>query len=742
LTDQNRAPGNVVGRVSMMGAVAILGALLVIPVSTQSQSGGPVVQRNPEVIGPVVPGRFEGDLRALPIRRAWQVGDPIGEVNPRREYPREPAAPGDIVRQTPPIDPLFNAQAGIATVIQDRAFSGPTLNIAGQGFSGALPPDTVGDVGLSHYIQAVNAAGGSSVVIYDKAGVVVAGPFTMASLGAGACASGSGDPIILYDSLADRWMISEFASTDNHLCVYVSMTPDPVVGGWHRYDFPTPNFPDYPKYGVWPDAYYVGTNEGTPAAYAMDRVRMLAGAPATMQRFTAPGLSAFGFQILSPSDHDGATPPPAGAPNAFVRHRDDEAHNPGANDPTRDALEIFEFHVDFTTPANSTFTGPIVPIAEFDSELCGFVSFNCFPQPNGQQLDPLREVVMWRLQHRNFGTHQTLVGNLTTDVDGTNRGGIRWFELRKAPGGDWTLFQQGTHSPDATNRWMGSIAMDGSGDIALGYSVTSPIVPAGIRYAGRLAADPPGTLPQGEHTIVNGAGSQAGVNRWGDYSAMSVDPADDCTFWYTNEYVPASGRWETRIAAFKFDGCGAGAPGPVTNLMAAVNNFDVNFTWNAATGASSYRLEAGSAPGLADLLTLALGNALSFAATGPAGSYFVAVRGVSGAAVGPRSNEVNVVLPGGGCATAPNPPSAFSFMVAGSTVTLNWVGSTGCPPTTYIVEAGSAPGLTDLARFDTMSTATSVAVPGVPSGTYFVRVIGQNAFGASGPSNEIQVVVP
>jgi len=187
---------------------------------------------------------------------------------------------------------------------------------------------------------------------------------------------------------------------------------------------------------------------------------------------------------------------------------------------------------------------------------------------------------------------------------------------------------------------------------------------------------------------------------------------------------------------------GAGAPGPVTNLMAAVTNFDVTFTWNAATGASSYRIEAGSAPGLADLTTVALGKALSFAATGPAGSYFVAVRGVSGAVVGPRSNEVNVVLPGGGCTPAPNPPSGLNFTVAGSTVTLNWVGSTGCPPTTYIIEAGSAPGLSDRGRFDTKSTATSIAVPGVPSGTYFVRVIGQNAFGASGPSNEVQVVVP
>ena len=735
-----------VGRSTSATAVA-LGLLWMAPTSAsaQLQPGEPTVRRNPDVIGPVTPGRFEGDLRNLPRVAAWRVGDAVREVNPRRLSPPTVEAETPSVQPTPaaPIDPLFAGQADVATVRQDRVFSSPTLNFPGQGFSGALPPDTVGDVGPSHYIQSVNGPGGSNVVIYNKVGTPVAGPFTMASLGAGACASGSGDPIVLYDQLADRWLLTEFASPPNNtLCVYVSMTNDPVAGGWHRFNFPTPNFPDYPKYGVWPDAYYVGTNEGLPAVYAMDRTQMLAGNPATMQRFTAPALDGFGFQNLIPADLDGATAPVPGAPNPFMRHRDDEAHNPGANNPGMDFLEVFEFHVDFATPANSTFTGPMIPVAEFDSELCGFVSFNCFPQPNGQQLDPLREVIMHRLVYRNFGTHQTLVGNYTTDVDGTDRGGIRWFELRKVGAGPWTLFQEGLHSPDATHRWMGSIAMDGSGNVALGYSVASPTVRPGLRYAGRLASDPAGTLAQGEHPIIAGTGSQANVNRWGDYSAMGIDPADDCTFWYTNEYVPASGNWRTRIASFKFASCGAGAPPAVQNFMVTPNGLNADFTWDAVPGATGYKIEVGSAPGLSDLLVLPLGavTTLSAVAPPPGGVFHVGIRALIGILEGPRT-EIVVTLPGGGCTTAPDAPTGLSFTPAGVNVTLNWTASTGCPATSYIVEAGSAPGLSNLGRFDTGSAAPTITASG-PSNTYHVRVLGTNPFGTSGPSNEVIITIP
>jgi hypothetical protein len=383
---------------------------------------------------------------------------------------------------------------------------------------------------------------------------------------------------VLYDQLADRWLLSEFSTQANRtLCIYISQTSDPVSGGWFAYAFQAPTFPDYPKYGVWPDAYYVSANESSPSAFALDRAQMLIGAVATAQRFTAPSLGAFPFEALIPADADGETPPPAGAPNPFMRHRDDEAHNPPGT-AGQDFLEIWEFHVDFATPANSTFTGPTnVAIAEIDSELCGFSSFFCFPQPGPQpatqELDPLREVVMHRLQYRNFGSHETLVGNLVTDVDGTNHGGIRWFELRDS-GAGWSVHQEGTYAPDVHHRWMGSAAMDGSGNIGVGYSVSSTTLFPSLRFNARLAGDPLGTL-QNEVSVVAGTAANSS-NRWGDYASLNVDPVDDATFWFTSMYSPAS-SWATRIASFKV--CTpSGVPTIGTATAAAPNRIDV--TWS------------------------------------------------------------------------------------------------------------------------------------------------------------------
>ena len=458
------------------------------------------------------------------------------------------------------LDPLLAVQANAPDRAID-AFDTPIVNIAGQGFTGANPPDTVGDVGLNHYIQAVNGSG-SDIQIYDKTGTPIGSVFSLDSLGSGNCASGLGDPIILYDRLADRWMLTEFSDNGNQLCVYISQTPDPT-GSYYNYAFTASHdFPDYPKYGIWPDAYYVGTNEHPAQFYALDRNSMLAGAAATMQNFAGTNLSGFSFQMITPSDLDGATPPPVGSPNYFMRHRDTENHGQGTC-PIHtggDCLEIFEFTVDWATPSNSNINGPIsIPVAEFDSDLCGLSSFYCFPQPGSSTtLDPLREVVMNRLQYRNFGTHEALVGNLVTDVDGNDHGGIRWFELRKSGADPWSLYQEGTYSPDASHRWMGSIAMDGSGNIAVAYNVSdATAVYPSLRYTGRLNSDPAGTMPQGEYNIAAGS-SPNGSNRYGDYSAMGVDPADDCTFWFTGMYNTST-NWSTRIASFKFDSCSGGS---------------------------------------------------------------------------------------------------------------------------------------------------------------------------------------
>jgi hypothetical protein len=534
-------------------AVAFLVAVQAWPVTAAEQEKATVV-KGAQASAPVRPVALDVDLRDLPVVREWQSGDPIKEV-PRRAYPR----PGQVLppasQDTPP-DPLLALQEEAG----DTGFAPPlNLNFDAQNFTGVNPPDTVGDVGPNHYIQMINHSSGSSVVIYNKSGGVLAGPFILDTLGLPApCNSGLGDPIVLYDQLADRWMLSEFASSGANLCVYVSQTNNPVSGGWFGYRFQTPSFPDYPKYAVWPDAYYVGTNEPSPAVYALDRARMLIGQPATLQRFTAPPIGAFPFEMLVPADLDGAVAPPAGAPGLFLRHRDDEVHNPPGI-PGQDSVEIFEFRVNWTTPASSTFTGPIsVPVAEFSSELCGLSSFNCFPQPgSGITLDPLREVFMQRVHYRNFGTHQTLGGNFVTDADGEasgdplERGGVRFVEMRKTTGG-WFLFQEGTFSPDTNARWLAGTAIDQDGNWGLVHNISSTSVFPGIRFTGRLSSDPLGTL-QAEGTIVNGSAANSS-NRWGDYAALSVDPSDDCTFWYTGMYNPVN-LWRTRIATFKHPTC-------------------------------------------------------------------------------------------------------------------------------------------------------------------------------------------
>ena len=499
-------------------------------------------------------------VRDLPSADSFPL-DPVldREVNPRLSL-NSPI--GVAIEQGP--DPLLEIQANSRAPEAIDAFGTPILNFNGQGYSNVNPPDTVGDVGLNHYIQMINHGSGSRVQIYNKSGTAV-GNFILSSLSSGGgCATGAGDPIVLYDRLANRWMISEFSGAVNALCMYISQTADPT-GSWYAYQFNTPNFPDYPKYGVWPDGYYVGTNEaGGPAVYAFNRAAMLTGAPAAMIRRTAPGLAGFGFQMLTPADLDGPTAPPAGAPAIFMRHRDDEVHNSGSNNPSQDFLEIWEFTANWTTPASSTFTKrQDIAVAEFNSNLCGLSSYECVPQPGtSTRLDPLREVIMWRLQYRNFGSYQTLVGTLATNV-GSDRAGVRWFEMRRTGTGNWALQQEGTYAPsDGHSRWMSSASMDQAGNIAVAYNVGSSSLHPGLRYAGRYANSPAGTLPLGEHTIVEGTAANAS-NRYGDYTSMNVDPADDCTFWFTGQYNPA-GQWNTRIATFKFDTCGVPI-GPLDN---------------------------------------------------------------------------------------------------------------------------------------------------------------------------------
>jgi hypothetical protein len=415
----------------------------------------------------------------------------------------------------------------------------------------AAPPDTNGAVGATQYVQWVN----ESFAVFDKStGALVHGPVAGNTLwtgfGGGCETNNDGDPIVQYDKIAGRWILTQFSvSTTPYLqCVAVSTTSD-ATGSYNRYAFSYGNtqFPDYPKLGVWPDAYYITFNifnNGTTFAgaklCAYDRTSMLAGAAATQQCFQLS--SSFGGVL--PSDLDGATLPPTGSPNFMI--------NFGSN-----SLNEWRFHVDFATPANTTLTGPLnIPVAAFTPACNGG---SCIPQPGTKTtLDSLADRLMYRLAYRNFGTHEALVVNHSVKASGGKHSqvdGVRWYELRTPNAA--SVFQQGTFSPDSNNRWMGSIAMDKVGDIAVGYSVSSSSLFPDIRFTGRVPTDPAGTL-EAENVILSGAGSQTGnLHRWGDYSAMSVDPGDDCTFFYTTEYLKVSGsfNWSTHIASFKFPGC-------------------------------------------------------------------------------------------------------------------------------------------------------------------------------------------
>jgi hypothetical protein len=563
-------------------------ALASSPALAQSQ---PTVV-HPDTVGTVTPVVVNVDLRTLPPPPQWRPGMPERD-NPRRTT-QQPTS--KLPEPGPHPDALQAIQNETPRILAD-AFSTTTRNFDAFPYQGINPPDPVGDVGTNHYIVSSNGGGSSVIKIYDKAiPPALLADTTMSAIagGTGVCSSGYGDPIVLYDQWADRWLLAEFASSGNNLCIYVSQTSNPVSGGWYIYQFSTPSFPDYPKYGIWPNAdnvYTLTANESSPSAYALNRANMLAGAAMAYQRFTVPALSGFGFQALTPADVDGPTAPAAATPALFGRHIDNESHTGYAG--AGDYLQLWAMDIDWATPANSTFTAlPLVQTSEFDSTLCGLTSFYCMAKPGVSQgssssLDPLREVMMWRLAYRNQGAYQGLVGNLETDVDGANRGGIRWFELRN-PGSGWTLYQEGTYAPDVAgdpanvNRWMGSAGMDGAGNIAVAYSASAftSVYPS-LRYAGRRAAcDPLGTLPLGENNIIAAAANN-GSNRWGDYHSINIDPSDDCTFWFTGMYGGAtSGQWTTRVASFKFPNCGCAIPGTPTGIGASVPGANqIQVTW-------------------------------------------------------------------------------------------------------------------------------------------------------------------
>src|SRR5882762_6577127 len=580
------------------------------------------------------------------------VGPPeakeIRLLHPPREVKRMP----DAVMQT-------STLANISTTAG--------VNFEGVAANGSAPPDTNGSAGTTQFVEWVN----TEFAVYDKTGKLLLGPVagnTLWSGFGGPCQTNNdGDIIVLFDKLNNRWVMSQLSITGGppyYQCVAVSTTSD-ATGSFARYAFAQPGFNDYPKLGVWPGAYYVSynlfNNTGTtflgPRICAMDATAMRAGSAATQQCFQLANTHG-----LLPSDVDGTTPPPAGEPAFFLGF---DINNLGS-------LDLWKFHVDFTAPANSTLTGPAILAVSPFNEACG--GGTCVPQSGtSQQLDSLADRVMYRLAYRNFGSHESLVVNHSITAGSVV--GVRWYEIQ-SPAANPVVFQSGTFAPDSSYRWMGSIAMDKAGNIALGYSVSSSSLHPAIRYTGRVPGDPLGTM-ETETSIIEGPGSQTNfLHRWGDYSSMSVDPVDDCTFWYSSEYLPSDGsfNWRTRIASFKFPGCGgpdfstsaspssqtvvAGGNTPYTVNVGALNGFNgpVNFSASGlpSSAGSSFNPTSVTGSGSSTMT-------VTTSASTPPGTYTIMITGASGSLT--HSTTVGLTV---NAAAQPN----FSLSASPSSVTI------------------------------------------------------------------------
>src|SRR5438132_4188627 len=650
--------------------------------------------------GPTIIRSLNNDV-SIALTAMADIGDPDKKdkkVKPHREIPghahsgASAAQPASSVVAAAPA--LLNSFAGVG-----NAFSGPNGTFS----VNSAPPDTNGAVGPNHYVETVN----TSFAIFNKSGTPIYGPVPInqvwSGFGGGCQTNNDGDPTAVYDGIADRWVISQFSVTTMPylMCVAVSTTSDPT-GSYYRYSFSygTVNFPDYPKLSVWPDAYYLTVNlfaNGSTFAgagvAALDRSKMLAGQPATQQLF----YTGTAYGGLLASTLDGSRLPPAGSPNYLVALG------------TTSSLATWKYHVDWTTPSNSTFSAPTSLAVASYSEACA--GGTCIPQSGTtQRLDSLADRVMYRLAYRNFGDHEALVVNHSVTAGSST--GVRWYELRPS-GGNLTVFQQGTYAPDASYRWMGSIAMDQAGGIGLGFSVSSSSLKPQIHYTGRLATDPAGQMSQGEGTIINGAGAQTGrgLSRWGDYTSMNIDPADGCTFWYASEYIPANGsfNWSTRIGTFKLPGCGG-----VTNdfsissspsSVSATQNGSVTSTIATAVTSGSAQTVSLSASGLPSGATASFSPASMTAGgsstltlgagTAAAGTYTITVTGTGTSATHSTSVTFTITAPvANDFSIGANPASLSLVQGASDTSTISTVVTSGSAETVSLTVSGTPAGAT------------------------------------------------
>jgi hypothetical protein len=558
-----------------------------------------------------------------------------------------------------PVDPVVQHQQGPTPAVATTSNFDGIGSVTGY-LVGAVPPDPNAAVGTTQVVEIVNTA----LAVYSKTGATIMAATSTNTLWTsfgGSCAgTDDSDPTVSFDRIADQWVIQQLANAHSTTgpyfdCVAVSATGD-ATGSYFRYSFQSANLLDYPKIAVWPSAYFVTFNifAAGPGSYidaeacAMDRASMLAGVQATQQCFTTSST----YSGLLAADLDGSAQPPAGADETLV-----------ALGATNTTLATWKFHADFANPGNSTFTGPTALTVAAYTLPCGGTGGTCVPQGGtSQQLDTLGDRLMYRAAYRNFGDHQAIV--VDDSVTAGSSAGMRWYELRVDSAGAVSVFQQGTYAPDSTYRWMGSVAQDRAGDIALGYSQSSSSTFPSIRFTGRAPGDPLGTMTQAETTVFTGGGSQTGTagDRWGDYTSMAIDPVDDCTFWYTDQYEPANGvdNWQTRLASFQLPGCSTTQG---FTLYSSPSSGDIA-TPGSATSTTVAVTEAGTA------------QTVSLSASGlPAGATAM-FSPASLAAAGTSTLTLNT--------SASTPDGTYPITIAGT-------GTTGTETITYTLTVGPIP---------------------------------------------------
>jgi hypothetical protein len=679
-----------------------------------------------------VNGPTEIPHHPLPPQANYRNGRGTGDGEPPVDS-SSPIGPDTALQTT--FGPLVNATTG-------AIFDGLSVY---QG--GYIPSDSNIAVGKNHLVETVNEA----YAVYSKTGSIILGANSLRSLwtglGGNCSSNGAGDPIVQYDQVADRWIITQMGSLSNPYseCIAVSTSPDPT-GTYYMYSYSFgSNLNDYPKFSVWStptnSAYLAsynlfanGSNFVSAEICAYDRAAMLSGAPNPVG-LCYTGLSGHSFQ---PSDIDGATPPPDGTPAYFVN----------LNLLSSNSLNVYKLTPNFATQT-----------ATLNSQSISVASFSQAPdavQPGTTKLlDALSDRLMYRLAVRMFGSKASMVVNHSV-TNANSASGVRWYELRAdlSTSTDVSLYQQGTFSPDSSYRWMGSAAMDQAGDIAIGYSVSSSTVYPSIRYTGRTPADALGTM-QSEASLRVGSGSQTGYTRWGDYSSLRIDPIDDCTFWYVNEFLPTTSSygWYTNISSFKFSGCGGstqpdfslsanpvsitvqqGSPGNSTITVTSIGGWSESVGLTVTSGCpTNATCTFSSSPvtptGTSTLTITTNGNTT-------AGPYTLVVTGTG--TVGNKTHTLNIPVT---VSVAPPPAPDFSISLSASTLTVKR-GANGSVGVVTTAQGGNSTITFSISGLPSRTSATFT--PGSvtsgnganlkvsanstgPKGTFTVTVTGQNA---------------